>query len=120
MGKVSLGYLLYVSKAGRRKKGGGRGGTGVLERVQMLKIFKVEMRVFYKILKLFHSMIFLTFWQRRRQNHLRIALGLGEVSESRSIAGLLWKHPRPSALLVLLMLLGLLLLLSMMRFLLLL
>jgi len=46
---------------------------------------------------------------------------LGKVSESRSIAGLLWKHPRPSALLVLLMLLGLLLLLlSMMRFLLLL
>ena len=76
--------------------------------------------MFYKILKLFHSMIFLTFWQRRRQNHLRIALGLGEVSESGSIAGLLWKHPRTSALLVLLLLLGLLLLLSMMRFLLLL
>ena len=54
---------MNVSKAGRRKEGGGRGGTGVLERVQMLKIFKVEMRVqvFYKIMKLFHSMIFLTF-----------------------------------------------------------
>ena len=54
--KSVLRYLLNVSKAGRRKEGGGRGGTGVLERVQMLKIFKVEMRVqvFYKMMKLFH------------------------------------------------------------------
>ena len=56
LGKSVLRYLLNVSKAGRRKEGGGRGGTGVLERVQMLQIFKVEMRVqvFYKMMKLFH------------------------------------------------------------------
>ena len=31
-------YLLYVSKAGRREEGGGRGGAGVLKKVQLLKI----------------------------------------------------------------------------------
>ena len=42
---------MNVSKAGRRKKGGGRGGTGVLERVQMLKIFNVPLYDLSDILK---------------------------------------------------------------------